>query len=101
MGVKGIICGHTPPGIMFRAIRNVTRGELYIDTQVARELATLDVSGKTSPFSKLSSREYEVMRLLVDGQPIKKIAERLYLSPNTVANHHTNILKKLKVSNHS
>lgn len=47
---------------------------------------------------KLSDREIEILKLLVDGLDYKNIAEKLYVSPHTVRNHISNIYSKLHVS---
>jgi DNA-binding NarL/FixJ family response regulator len=47
---------------------------------------------------KLSDREIEILKLLVDGLDYKNIADRLYVSPHTVRNHISNIYSKLHVS---
>jgi DNA-binding CsgD family transcriptional regulator len=49
----------------------------------------------------LSSREVEVLRLLVAGLTNKEIAEALFISPHTVANHVANILNKLGLDSRS
>jgi DNA-binding CsgD family transcriptional regulator/PAS domain-containing protein len=48
-------------------------------------------------FDLLSSRESEVVSLLLDGVRVSTIAERLYLSPHTVRNHLRAIFRKLQV----
>ena len=47
----------------------------------------------------LSGRELEVLELLARGKANGEIARMLYLSPNTVRNHISNILSKLQISN--
>lgn len=47
---------------------------------------------------KLSDREIEILKLLVDGLDYKNIADKLYVSPHTVRNHISNIYNKLHVS---
>jgi len=99
LGVKGVLCPHSPPTILFRAIRAIANGGTYIDTDIARQLAALS-DDETSPFDQLSNRELEIVRLLLNGLNQTDIGAHLYISPHTVANHHTNILKKLHVRNH-
>ena len=48
-----------------------------------------------SPVAVLSPRETEVLRLVAEGQTNQEIAATLFISPNTVTNHVTNILNKL------
>lgn len=47
---------------------------------------------------RLSEREREILKLLVDGLDYKDIAEKIYVSPHTVRNHISNIYTKLHVS---
>jgi DNA-binding NarL/FixJ family response regulator len=46
-------------------------------------------------YETLTSREQEIMVLMAEGLPSKKIAEKLFISPKTVENHRSNILRKL------
>ena len=48
---------------------------------------------------KLSPREVEIVRLIVEGMNNKEIAERLFLSVHTVTTHRKNIMSKLGVNN--
>lgn len=49
----------------------------------------------------LSDREKEVLGLIANGMKSKEIAEKLFISANTVNNHRRNVLKKLNVTNSS
>jgi ATP/maltotriose-dependent transcriptional regulator MalT len=44
----------------------------------------------------LSTREKEIMKMVTEGYSTKTIAEKLFISPNTVSTHRKNLLKKLK-----
>ena len=48
-----------------------------------------------SGYETLTSREQEVFALLAEGQSLKHIAARLCISPKTVENHRTSIMRKL------
>jgi len=52
-----------------------------------------------SPFSLLSAREREVMRLLIEGLHNRRIAKELGISPRTVEVHKARVLDKLAVKN--
>ena len=64
---------------------------------VGRSAAKL--SSHAGPHIALSEREVEVLSLAADGLTNRQIAERLYLSPHTVARHLANARAKLGASN--
>lgn len=74
------------------ALRKVAAGGVHITDAAAASL--LQASGKP-PHETLSDREFEVMRLLVEGLGPTDIGERLHLSVKTVSTHKTRILEKL------
>lgn len=47
----------------------------------------------------LTEREMQVLKLVAEGFSNNEIAERLFLSPKTIDNHRTNIMRKLEVHN--
>lgn len=50
-------------------------------------------------YQTLSEREIEILKLISDGIATKEIAERLFVSPNTVEFHRKNIMRKLGAAN--
>ena len=99
LGVLGYISKRSASQVMVEAIRKVAAGEMY----VGQEMMPFLVKRKTSPDSELvaglSTREFEVFRLLADSQSVNEIAELLSLSPKTVGHHMTHIKNKLGISN--
>ena len=84
------------------AIKAVSRGERYIGTEIARQLALNMLPGGTnpvSPFEKLSQREMQVMLMVTKGHSIREISDRLCLSPKTVSTYRYRLYDKLGVSN--
>ena len=77
-------------------IRAAARGESPLDPRAAR--AMLDAAAAPDPLAGLSSREQEVLGLLVEGLPNKLIARRLEISEKTVKSHLTRIFRELGVS---
>ncbi len=73
------------------AIRKIAAGGVHIGEAAAASL----VAAERSPHEALSDREFEVLRLLVDGLGPTEIGERLHLSVKTVSTHKTRILEKL------
>ena len=74
------------------AIRNVHAGSRHIPTAIARRLAERMAS------TDLTSREMEVLELIVQGQSNKEIGASLGISEATVKSHINNILNKLGVT---
>ncbi len=54
-------------------------------------------TAEPEPPSELTEREYEVLRLMAQGHSNAEIAERLFISVNTVKTHSANIFAKLDV----
>ena len=48
---------------------------------------------------ELSKREIQILRLMANGKENKEIAQELFISPQTVKNHISNILAKLQMEN--
>ena len=106
-GVKGYILKESSPENLAEAIEKVYAGEIYIDSyisnKVIKSLITkndVDIAeDNKSAYSKLSLREQQILKLLIDGVPIKDIAEELFISSKTVENHKASIMVKLKCKN--
>jgi DNA-binding NarL/FixJ family response regulator len=51
-------------------------------------------------YEALTAREQEILALLAEGQALKAIGDRLCISPKTVENHRTSIMRKLGLHTH-
>ena len=83
------------------AIRGAARGEATLHPRVAaRVIKELQGAAHNilNPFAELSEREFEVLRLIAEGQTNATIAGRLVLSEKTVKGHVSNILGKLQLA---
>ena len=80
------------------AIRKAAVGEAVLHPRVAARVIK-ELQGrraeKVNPFTELSERELEVLKLIADGMSNADIAARLFLSEKTVKGHVSNILSKL------
>jgi two-component system invasion response regulator UvrY len=97
-GARGYIPKSSAPEILIEAIRAVASGRPYLEAGLAQRLAFQKVREKDSPFSRLSTREFEICCLLAEGCNTSEIAKRLSLSYKTVANYSTQIKSKLDVN---
>lgn len=84
---------------MIEAIKTVHQGQRFISPAVAQSLALSLLPGTESPFEKLSQRELQVMMMLIQGDKMSDIAEKLCLSPKTISTYRYRLYDKLGVSN--
>jgi two-component system invasion response regulator UvrY len=98
-GALGFIPKRSAPEEMLKAVEMVAQGKTCIAPEIAQQLAMQKLTGSENPLDVLSQREFEVFRLLAEGNTVNDIADILSLSPKTVGTHHTNIKQKLNVSN--
>lgn len=81
------------------AIACAQEGATYLDPQIARQLVnSLKPSVPKGNTAQLSSRELEVLKLLVEGKSNPEIAELLYISLSTAKAHVRSIMNKFAVN---
>ncbi len=103
-GAEGYILKNTPPSQILDAIREIYEGGAPMTPSIASKVLAMFKSGTS--FSKdesynLTERELEVLKFLVDGKSYKLIAEKCFVSIDTVSSHVKNIYKKLQVHSKS
>jgi DNA-binding NarL/FixJ family response regulator len=106
LGCSGIVLKQTAPELIIKSIRKVHAGEIWLDSHttapVMRQFAApgdvIGGSGKTRERSPLSQREREIVGLVAQGYKNKEMAEKMFISEQTVKNHLHNIFDKLGVS---
>jgi DNA-binding NarL/FixJ family response regulator len=94
-GARGYVTKASAPDVLVEAVLAVAHGKQYISSAVAQELALRSVAPGNDPSMQLSPREFEILRLLVTGMPLRDIAQQLGLTPKTVANHQSILRQKL------
>ena len=87
----------TSPAMMLEIVHTIARGDYYADPRLAGAMLRRR-STRAQQTTELSSREYEIVRLIADGLSNRDIGKRLALSEKTVKNHVSHILAKLKVN---
>jgi two-component system, NarL family, invasion response regulator UvrY len=87
---------------MVQAVQQVAKGRMYIDADHVTSLAQHKLSDHTvDPTRVLSTREFQIFKLLAEGKSVADIAVMLSISAKTVGVHHTNIMKKMHLENAS
>jgi DNA-binding NarL/FixJ family response regulator len=99
-GASGYMIKESAAGNLIRGLDAVARGELFLDDALSQEVVyklmqAKDDTSAGDPYSSLTAREQEVMRMLAEGLNAKEVASQLFISPKTVENHRTNLMKKL------
>lgn len=97
-GASGYILKDIAPDELARSVRQVARGEVLVQPQMAARLLTRLGSNGQVPQENLTARERDVLQLLARGLRNKEIAARLIVSERTVNFHLANIYAKLHVS---
>ncbi len=108
MGCSGIVVKQTQPDLIVKSIRKVNSGEIWLDSHttaaVMRQFASPHEGGGSNggkggrERSPLSAREREIVALVAQGYKNKEMAEKMFISEQTVKNHLHNIFDKLGVS---
>jgi DNA-binding NarL/FixJ family response regulator len=100
-GASGYLVKDAAPEELAVAIRAAQRGEIHIDSALARRLMDSLASSRDDtpdPFGELTDRELEILRLIAEGHANKEIASRLVISERTARSHVSSILQKLGLS---
>src|ERR1700736_1244711 len=108
LGCSGIVLKQTAPELIVKSIRKVQGGEIWLDSHTTAavmrqfaspsDIASASGPGKSRERSPLSQREREIVQLVAQGFKKKEMAEKMFISEQTVKNHLHNIFDKLGVS---
>ena len=112
LGTSGIVLKQTATELLIKSIRKVHAGEIWLDSYttaaVIRQLTAPEEPPAPTPHAAppprdrerppLSQREREIVALVAQGFKNKEMAEKMFISEQTVKNHLHNIFDKLGVS---
>lgn len=103
-GATGYLVKDSATDKLIQGLESAVKGEFFLDSAVSQGVVEklLEFKDKKNTlsdasYSSLTTREQEVMRLLAEGCATKDVADRLFISPKTVENHRTNLMKKLNL----
>lgn len=107
MGIYGYILKDVNSEFLDMIVRSVSNGAMWIDkkvVQILREInpnvvpnTQMSRTNFKSTHANLTAREYEVLKLVVDGKSNQQIADELNISEHTSKAHVCNIIQKLVV----
>lgn len=99
-GAVGYLTKGTDVEEMTLAIRRVMTGRHYISAEIAQQLALRPFSpNQQHPFDQLSDREMQIALMVINGQKVAEISDKLSLSPKTVNSYRYRIFEKLALDN--
>jgi DNA-binding NarL/FixJ family response regulator len=94
-GVSGYVTKTSAPLELVEAVRKAARGEIHLSRDVAQAIALSQFDNRRDPLAGLSSREFDIFRMLAEGRSQADIGQTLSLSQKSVANYATRIKQKL------
>ena len=101
-GATGYVVKESASEKLLQGIDTVLKGDYFMDTRVPQKvvrklMGNQDEEAKitNAAYGALTPREQEVMTLVAEGLTTNEISERLFISPKTVENHRSSIMRKL------
>src|SRR5271170_6506533 len=106
LGTSGIVLKQTATELLIKSIRKVHAGEIWLDShttaavirQFSSPMDSAPLGSRDRDRSPLSQREREIVVLVAQGFKNKEMAEKMFISEQTVKNHLHNVFDKLGVS---
>lgn len=99
--VNGYLLKNAEKSELLKAVQTIFEGKNYFSAEVQKIFTEhsfkRNINREQMP--ELSSREKEVLKLIVDEFTTKEIAQKLFISQHTVESHRKNIISKLNVKN--
>ncbi len=99
VGASGYLLKTSAASELSKAIREALRGLKYVTPSMQRGLEELFIAdpGGEKKRHVLSLRQREVLQLLVEGRPMKEVADILNMTPRTVAYHKYKMMADLRL----
>lgn len=96
-GANGFVLKSSNADLLLEALHQVACGSIYVSSELQFERIFLSPrrSEPEDPLETLSSREYQVFQLMIEGIRAKEIASRLNLSPKTIDTYRASLMRKL------
>ncbi|MFC2091500.1 response regulator [Elusimicrobiota bacterium] len=103
-GAKGYLLKESAGKEVIKAIRTVYSGRRYLSMSIEEKviddyISEQGITTLTSPIEKLSERERDVLKKVVEGRSSKQIAADLFISQKTVETYRSRLMQKIGVKN--
>jgi DNA-binding NarL/FixJ family response regulator len=101
-GARGYLLKESAGIEVVQAVREVMSGRRYLSEKISEDVIDEFVRlrhqmEEEDPLSRLSTREREVLQLVVEGKSSAEIAEALFLSPKTIETYRSRLMQKLEI----
>ncbi len=96
-GVHGYVLKSQSVTDVVQAIRDVTRGKLYVSPAISEVVVSAYRGQSRLPADLLTTREREVLQLVAEGKSTKQIAEILGIAQKTAESHRSHLMVKLGI----
>jgi DNA-binding NarL/FixJ family response regulator len=104
-GAGGYVAEHADARELIRAVRSVAQGKRYVSAPLSMDdvqtWLTQPARHAGDGYEILTSREREVLQLVAEGYSSTRIARRLSISVRTAEAHRANVMRKLRLENHT
>jgi two-component system response regulator NreC len=96
-GVKGYVLKNQVASDLLLAIRQVSRGQVYLSPGVSGAVMRAYHSKSQKSQNSLTLRERQVLQLIAEGKSTKDVASLLGISVKTAESHRTRLMHKLDI----
>jgi two-component system nitrate/nitrite response regulator NarL len=105
-GAKGFVLKNTDKEELLQAVKTVAAGENFFSKDISKliidnYIRSAKDTDKSESYKEvpLTKREIEILKFIAEGHSNQEIANKLYISYNTVDTHRKNIMHKLSIKN--
>ena len=101
-GIKGFFYRNDSLLQMLKGLRSLIQGEIWVSREILAQVALqgrVKMARTVHEKADLTHREVEILALLSIGSSNDDIADKLFISPNTVKTHLYRVFRKIKVPN--
>ena len=103
-GAIGYVIKESAADRLLQGIRSILKGDYFMDTSVSQKvvekLVGIQADEKKftdTSYDTLTPREQQIMIMVTEGFSTNEIGEKLFISPKTVENHRSSIMRKLNL----